>query len=256
MLNEHIQFESTRAIARVRFNRPEKRNAITESMYDKLREAVEKSEADPAVRVLVIASTSDNFTAGNDLQDFMHSPPSGSKSSVARFLRALSLAKKPLVAAVDGIAIGIGTTLLLHCDFVVASRTAKFQLPFVNLGLAPEAASSLLLPRLVGHVRAAELLLLGDPFDAEAALAYGIVNRVVGPAELESTACDFAVRLASKAPGAVQQTKALMKSSTTNIAGRMAEEELILAQRFASPEAREAFQAFFERRTPDFRRSA
>lgn len=242
------------AVAEIAFDRPDKRNAITVAMYAALADAVEAAEADPAVRVLLFHGHGGAFTAGNDLADFVANPPDGSERPVFRFLRALTTTRKPLLAAVAGPAVGIGTTMLLHCDLVLADDTARFGLPFVNLGLVPEAASSLLLPRLAGHQRAAELFLLGDPFDAATAERIGLVNRVVPAAELLEAARALADRLAAKPPQALQATKALLKSASTTVAERLDEELEVFVHQLRSAELKEAVAAFFEKRPPDFSR--
>jgi len=180
------------------FNRVDKKNSITRDMYSALANGVEQAQADAAVRVVVIQGHETIFSAGNDIADFLHQPPSGQDSPVFRFLRAIATVDKPVVAAVAGPAVGIGTTLLFHCDLVYAGDNAAFSMPFVNLGLCPEAASSLLAPRMFGYHRAAEALLLGEPFFAEAALEVGLVNRVVPPTEVNAYAQAQARKLAAK----------------------------------------------------------
>jgi enoyl-CoA hydratase/carnithine racemase len=249
-----IATERHGAVAEIVFDRPEKRNAITASMYAALAEALEAAEADEAVRVVLFHGNGGAFTAGNDLHDFLAQPEVGAERPVFRFLRALAGARKPLVAAVQGPAVGIGTTMLLHCDLVLAAEDARFALPFVNLGLVPEAASSLLLPRLAGHQLAAELLFLGDPFDAAMAQRIGLVGRVVPAAELLAAARGLADRLAGKPPQALRATKALLKSASTSVAGRLDEEVAVFVQQLQSAELKEAVAAFFEKRLPDFSR--
>jgi enoyl-CoA hydratase/carnithine racemase len=187
------------------------------------------------------------------LQDFLNAPPAGESSPVFRFLTAISTARKPIVAAVSGSAIGVGTTMLLHCDLVYAGPSARFQLPFVNLGLSPEAAASLLLPRLLGYHRAAERLLLGEAFGAEEAYRDGLVNAVVPDVELLDFARSRALEIAKRPPQAVLATKALLRRSTAALVAETMEAEMaVFLERLASPEAKEAFQAFFERRPADF----
>ncbi|MER2598249.1 MAG: enoyl-CoA hydratase [Caldilineales bacterium] len=248
---DQILTHQANGVLHIRINRPEKKNALTLAMYDALTAAVAAGEADAAVRVLLFSGSNGQFTAGNDLGDFINNPPDGEDSPVFRFLRTLIAAQKPVVAAVQGVAIGIGTTLLLHCDLVYAAPSARFQLPFVNLGLTPEAASSLILPQLMGHRRAAQMLLLGDTLDAAAAQAAGLINAVVTEDELEAVAMQKAQELAAKAPQAVLLSKQLMKRwSADAVRQTMSAEGEVFIQRLHSPEALEAITAFFERRAP------
>lgn len=236
------------------FNRPERKNAFTAEMYGTLAATLRDADADRHVRTVLLHG-GETFTAGNDLRDFMERPPSSPESPVFQFMSAMAELSKPAVAAVGGVAVGIGTTLLLHCDLVYAAEGTRFQLPFVNLGLVPEFGSSLLLPRLAGHVRASELLLLGMPFSAATAFELGLVNRVVAPAELLSTATAAAVALAKQPSAAVRATKALLKRPLARAVQDAVDEEVrVFAERLASLEAAEAFQAFFEKRTPNFSR--
>lgn len=253
-----IVVERDGSVLTLRMNRPEKRNALTHVMYAGLGDGLEQAAADPGVRVVVIAGSGGHFTAGNDLNDFLASPPrDGSERPVGRFLRLISSFPKPLVAAVEGVAVGVGTTMLLHCDLVYAADTAKLQLAFVNLGLVPEAASSLLLPRVVGHARAAEMLMFGEALGAADAERYGIVNRVVPATELDALVRERAATLAAKPAGALRSTKKLLRYATTaTVADRMAEEGELFAAGLQSPEAREAMTAFMEKRKPDFSRFA
>lgn len=250
-----IDRELQQGVLRIGIRRPQKKNALTVAMYQELCAALAEGEADPRVRVLLLHGSADCFTAGNDLGDFLRSPPQGEESPVFRFLQAISGAKKPLLAAVNGVAVGIGTTLLLHCDLAFAGEGALFQLPFVNLGLCPEAASSFLLPRLLGHQRAAELLLLGEPFSARQAEAAGLVNRVVADDEVLAYALGQAAKLAEKPPAAVRLSKALLKEPLAEpVAAALSREGRAFVERLASPEAAEALAAFFEGRRPDFSR--
>lgn len=239
------------AVAEIVFDRPEKRNAITVAMYAALADALAAAEADCDVRVVLFRGNGGAFTAGNDLKDFLANPPDGPERPVFRFLRGLAGARKPLVAAVEGAAVGIGTTMLLHCDLVLAADTARFALPFVDLGLVPEAASSLLLPRLAGHQRAAELFFLGDPFDAATAQSIGLVGRVVPAADLLAAARALAERLAAKPPQALLATKALLKSASGSVAERITEEAAVFARQLQSTELKEAVAAFFGKRQAD-----
>lgn len=222
-------------------------------MYSAMSAAIAQADLDPALRVVLISGHESAFTAGNDILDFVQSPPSGEGSPVFQFLRTISSAKKPLVAAVNGVAVGIGTTLLLHCDLVYAGQSARFQLPFVNLGLVPEAGSSLILPQLIGQRRAAELLLLGDPFDAATARELGFVNKIVADSEVLATAMRAAEQLAAKPPQALRLSKALMKlHSDSAVQNAISEEGAYFAKLLTSPEAAEALQAFLEKRKADF----
>ncbi|SNS21374.1 Enoyl-CoA hydratase [Noviherbaspirillum humi] len=245
-------------IATIEFNRPAKKNAITASMYQLLADAVTEAERDSAVRVLVITGKPEIFTAGNDLEDFLNNPPTiGGDSSVGRFMRALSGCTKPVVAAVSGAAIGIGTTLLMHCDLVYAAENAKFSMPFTQLGLCPEFASSLLFPQIVGYPRAAEKLMLGEAFGAREAYEMGFVSRVLPAEELPSFAQAQAARLAALPASSLRATKRLMRGAVREaIDARMDQESAHFAQMLGAPEAKEAFQAFFEKRKPDFTKFA
>jgi enoyl-CoA hydratase/carnithine racemase len=240
-------------VLRVTINRPEKKNALTVAMYATLAETLRKAEAAPDVRVVLLHGAGDAFTAGNDLADFVQHPPADESSPVFQFLEAISTATKPLVAAVHGPAIGIGTTLLLHCDLVYATRDARLQMPFVTLGLCPEAAASYLLPLAVGPARAAELLMLGDPFSGEEARDWGLVNEVVSEEHLLEVAMDKARAIAARPPASVRLTKSFLRRAHGDAVQETirAEAEAFVG-RLQSPEAAEAFTAFFEKRPPDF----
>lgn len=239
----------------IRLNRLDKKNALTHAMYEGLNEAFERAAGDREVRVILLRGSEECFTAGNDLGDFLNNPPSSQDAPVFRFLGHLVNNQKPLVAAINGAAVGIGTTVALHCDLVFAGDNTKFALPFVNLGLVPEAASSFLLPQLAGHVRAAELLMLGQPFDARTAYELGLINRVCAAGETYATALDAAQRLAQQPPESVRLTKALMKQAHKGrVEQTMLDEAAQFMQRLGSEEAKEAFTAFFEKRKPDFSR--
>ena len=241
------------AVLKVQINRPSKKNALTTEMYTQLTAGLESAQAKSDIRVILITGSEDSFTSGNDLNDFLRNPPADSDSPVFRFWHAISTAEKPVIAAVNGLAIGVGTTLLLHCDLVYAAENAVFQLPFLNLALVPEAGSSLILPQLLGHVRAAELLLLGDRFSAQRAAEYGIINEVVAAEELELLALSKANMLAQKAPEALRLSKQLMKHANAKlIAQTIQEEGKVFGERLRSPEAKEVMQAFVERRKPEF----
>jgi len=230
-----------------------KQNALTSAMYTQLTEALELAARTPSVRAVLVRGDGKVFCAGNDLGDFRDHPPESRDSPVGRFLDTLVAFPKPLVAAVAGPALGIGTTMLLHCDLVYASPDARFQLPFTRLGLSPEAAMSVLLPMQVGFVRAAELLLLGEPFSATTALELGLINEVVELSQLEARAKERAQAILELAPAAVQTTKALIRQGRKALVeDAMDRESAQFFARLRSPEAREAFEAFFERRKPDF----
>jgi enoyl-CoA hydratase/carnithine racemase len=234
-------------------NRVDKKNSITSAMYSLLADALDAAQADAAVRAVVIQGHETIFSAGNDIGDFLNKPPSTQYSPVFRFLRGISTFPKPIVAAVCGPAVGIGTTMLLHCDLIYAGDNAAFSMPFVNLGLCPEAASSLLVPQLMGYPRAAEALLLGEPFMAESALEMGLINRIVPPAEVNALAQRQAQKLASKPVSSLMETKRLMKKANAPLlAERMAEEGVSFGRMLAEPAAREAFTAFMQKRKPDF----
>jgi len=231
----------------------DKKNSFTAAMYAELAEALRGAADDAAVRVVLFQGHETIFSAGNDIGDFLNKPPSTPDYPVFRFLHAIATFPKPLLAAVCGPAVGIGTTMLLHCDLVYAGDNAMFSMPFVNLGLCPEAASSLLVPRLMGYQRAAEVLLMGDPFMAEAALEVGLVNRVVPPTEANALAQQQARRLATKPLSSVIETKRLLKASTTPaVLERMREEGAIFGRMLQEPAAKEAFSAFLDKRKPDF----
>lgn len=237
----------------IRINRPAKKNALTLAMYEELTGALNRAGADDEVRAVLITGGPDCFTAGNDLMDFLNAPPTSADSPVIRFLPTLRAFAKPLVAAVCGVAIGIGTTLLLHCDLAYSGTNARFHLPFVDLGLVPEAGSSLLLPQMLGQRRAAALLMLAEPFGAEQALAMGFVNGVFDPEEVEEVARSKAQLLAAKAPSALRETKRLMKAAQADLMAKTMDAELaVFGAQLQGPEAAEALQAFFEKRKPDF----
>lgn len=250
---EDVLVQRQGAVQVLSFNRAHKKNAITAAMYAQLAEGILAAEADPTLRVILIQGHPEAFSAGNDLEDFLKHPPTDGDAPVFRFLYAISEATKPIVAAVSGNAVGVGTTMLLHCDVVYATETARFSLPFSQLALCPEAASSWLLPRVAGYQRAAEKLLFGEPFDVNEAVAMGFVNRVVPVAELSEYAARRAAQLAAMPAGSLRVTKQLMKGdSARNVRERIGEEALEFGKRLVSPEAREAFTAFFEKRKPDF----
>jgi enoyl-CoA hydratase/carnithine racemase len=250
---EQIDYSVAERIGVIRINRPEKRNALTQAMYASMADALDSAEADPQVRVLVLTGTDSVFSAGNDIADFLTAFSMEAKSPVVRFLRTIDAARKPVVAAVNGPAIGIGATVLLHCDLAYAGQGARFQFPFVNLGLVPEAGSSLMLPQMMGHRRAAALLLLAEPFDAATALRSGLINAVVDDEQVLATALTAARTLAAKPPASLRQTKELMKRwPQQQLREAMDVESTLFAERLHSPEANEALQAFMQRRATDF----
>jgi enoyl-CoA hydratase/carnithine racemase len=256
-MNEQIGYQSADGVAQIRIDRPDKKNALTAAMYTGLVDSFKRAEADPSVRVLLLSGSDTCFTAGNDLQDFMNVPPSDESSPTVRFIKQLPATRKPLVAAVAGPAVGIGTTMLLHCDLVFADPNARFSLPFVNLGLCAEAGSSYLLPQIVGYQRAAELLLLGDPFSAAQALEMGLINGITPAGEVIATALMKARQLAERPASSLLVTKSLLKRAHARLVEETIDDELNrFRERLTSPEAAEAFRAFFERRKPDFSKFA
>ncbi|NML13374.1 enoyl-CoA hydratase [Azohydromonas caseinilytica] len=248
-----IRTANVDGVATLEIARPEKKNALTQAMYAALAQAVQAAQADPAVRAVLITGQPGIFTSGNDLEDFLQHPPGAEDAPVFAFMESLLDLDKPLVAAVTGAAIGIGCTMLLHCDLVVVCDEAKLALPFVNLGLVPEFGSSLLLAQRIGHVRAAEKLMLGDAFTGAEAVELGLANVVMPPGEVLAQARRMAMRFTQLPPEAVRQTKSLMRAPVLPALRQalQAERELFV-QRLRSPEAKEAFQAFFEKRRPDF----
>lgn len=249
---ENVLVTIENRILTIRIHRPDKKNALTRAMYIGMTEALRQAEQDAGVRVVLLTGGDDCFTAGNDIADFAAAKP-GEAPVAVEYLRILAAAKKPVVAAVSGVAIGIGTTMLLHCDLVYAAENARFQLPFVNLGLCPEAGSSLILPAMLGHHRAAELLLFGEPFGAESARHLGLVNHVLGTHELMPKVLERAQALAEKPPMALRTTKMLLKNGARDaIAQTMNRETEQFAALLQGSEAKEAMMAFLQRRKPDF----
>jgi enoyl-CoA hydratase/carnithine racemase len=248
-----IKTATLNGVATIEIARPEKKNAITQAMYRALADAVDAAVADPAVRALLLTGQPGIFTSGNDIEDFMQRPPGDLESPAFGFMRALIGCDKPVVAAVTGAAIGIGTTMLLHCDFVYVSDEARLAMPFVSLGLVPEFGSSLVVPQLMGNVRAAEKLLLGDPFTAAQAVEVGIATAVLPASEVVNHARRIAERFNALPPGAVRETKKLMRRSRNEaVLETIGVEGKVFGQRLQSPEAKEAFSAFFQKRKPDF----
>jgi enoyl-CoA hydratase/carnithine racemase len=253
-MTEHVTVTTADRITTIALTRPDKKNALTLEMYGALRRALESASADPSVRAIVITGSNDCFTSGNDVGDFVRAGQGGGDvTAPLGFLHALATLDKPLVAAVSGVAIGVGTTLLLHCDLVYASPGARFKTPFVDLALVPEAGSSVLLPRLVGGRRAAQLLLLGEELDAATALSWGLINAVAEDAHAAAHAA--AVRLASRAPSSLRATKALTRRTEREaVLEAMRVEGELFARQLTTAEAQEAFQAFLARRAADFSR--
>jgi enoyl-CoA hydratase/carnithine racemase len=234
-------------------NRLERKDSITSDMYAALADGIARAQEDAAIRVVLIQGHETVFSAGNDIGDFLNKPPAGPDSPVFRFLRGIATFPKPLLAAVCGPAVGIGTTMLFHCDLVYAGDNAAFSMPFANLGLCPEAASSLLVPQMLGYHRAAEALMLGEPFFAEAALEVGLVNRVVPPTEANGYANAQARKLAAKPLTSLVETKRLMKKGQQQaVLQQMLAEGESFGRMLCEPAAKEAFTAFMEKRKPDF----
>ncbi|HUJ86249.1 MAG TPA: enoyl-CoA hydratase [Burkholderiales bacterium] len=254
-MSANVLVETRDRVTRIELARIDKKNALTPEMYGAIAGAMSAAESDPQVRAMLIHGKPDCFCAGNDLNDFLERPPHGERSSTFDFLHLIATLRKPLVAAVGGVAVGIGTTMLLHCELVYAAPNARFQLPFVPLGLVPEAGSSLLLPAIAGYQRAAELLLLGRPFGADKALAAGFVTEIVAEADLLEIARNASLALAALPPASVRLTKQLMKAAFARAVGEQIETEgRAFRERLGSPEAKEAMTAFFEKRKPDFSR--
>jgi enoyl-CoA hydratase/carnithine racemase len=250
-----VQSNIKESILTLQINRPDKKNALNLAMYQYLADGLTAADKDDSIRVILICGSEDCFTSGNDLADFLTDPPTGPASPVMQFLAAVSGARKPLVAAVNGLAVGVGVTMLLHCDLVYAGSGATFQMPFVNLGLCPEAGSTLLLPRLMGHQRAAELLLLGEAFNAEKASSLGIVTQLCPDSDVLATARNKALQLAAQPAAAVRLAKELLKREyAPRLQETISAEGAEFSKRLNSPEAAEALQAFMQRRKPDFSR--
>jgi enoyl-CoA hydratase/carnithine racemase len=253
MSQEDIRTHVEAGVMTITLNRVERKNSITSAMYGAMADALASAEADASVRVVVLQGHETVFSAGNDIGDFLNQPPAGTDSPVFRFLHGIAKFPKPLLAAVCGPAVGVGTTMLFHCDLVYAGDNAAFSMPFVNLGLCPEAGSSLLVPQMLGYHRAAEALLLGEPFMAEAALEVGLVNRVLPPTEANAYAQQQARKLAAKPLSSLVETKRLMKKGQHGaVVQQMADEGESFRRMLREPAAREAFTAFMEKRKPDF----
>lgn len=240
-------------ILTIQFNRPEKKNAITAAMYQTMSDALNSAEGNPQVRVILFIGKPEAYTAGNDLEDFMKNPPSGKDHPVFKFMHSISHASKPVVAAVSGVAVGIGATMLMHCDLVYAADNAKLSMPFVQLGLCPELASSLMLTQIAGYQRAAEKLMLGEPFSAQEAHDMGLVNKVLPVDQLESHARAQAAKLVALPAASLRVTKQLMRADQMPVIEAKMEKEIQhFAAMLVAPEAKEAFSAFFQKRRPDF----
>lgn len=254
-MSDPIRTELSNGVLTVVFARAEKKNAITQAMYASLAEATERARTDDAVRALLFKAEGDSFSAGNDIADFIAIGQAGGgqmiDAPVFRFLKALAEMDKPVVAAVRGRAVGIGLTLLLHCDMVVVAEDALLSAPFVNLALAPEAASSMLLPLTIGHQRAFEIFALGEPIDGRTAHAWGLANRVVPAAEVDGAAEALAVKIAARAPNSLRKTKRLMRDAEA-LWTLMQREGEAFGSQMSSPEAMEAFMAFSQKRPPNF----
>jgi enoyl-CoA hydratase/carnithine racemase len=253
-MSEHVRVKRKDGVLAITLARPDRRNAITVAMYSALAEAVEQASADPSVRVITFRGEGQDFAAGNDLADFLNAQlREGEEIPVMRFLRALARCETPIVAAVHGNCVGIGTTMLLHCDLVIVAEDARFSLPFVDLALIPEAASSLLLPRIAGRRRAARYLLLCEPFGVDEAMSIGLASHQAPEDALEEALADVVSRLLAKPPEALRVTQSLLRAGQKDeILERMTVESGLFTERLASAEAREAFTAFFEKRKPGF----
>ena len=245
-----VEINDDAGIRIVRMNRPDKKNALTAAMYDAMAAAIAGTRTDPDIRCVMIAGMPGAFCAGNDLDEFRQAASDGEGlgQPVLRFLHALAWCERPLVAAVDGFAVGVGTTMLMHCDYVVASRMARFTTPFVGLGLVPEAASTLLAPQLMGPRRAFAMLVMGEPFDSEQALSVGLINAVADSAEVETQALAAARRIAALPPEAVLASRRMIRGEPEELAARIDMEADFFRERLQSPEAQAAFAAFFARK--------
>ena len=253
-MSEHVRVEKRGELLSITLARPERRNAITVAMYAALAAAVQQGASDESIRAILFEGDGQDFAAGNDLADFLD-PRGGEGEEIAvwRFLRAIAACETPLIAAVHGNCVGIGTTMLLHCDLVVAEEGTRFSMPFVDLGLVPEAASSLLLPRLAGRRLAARFLLLGEPFGVEEALSLGLVSHRAATGELETSAHAIVAELLTKPPQALRATQRLLRNGNgVEVVERMRMESDLFAERLGSPEVKEAIRAFFDKRKPDF----
>jgi enoyl-CoA hydratase/carnithine racemase len=249
-MSEGVSIAQADGILSIRFSRPDKKNAITRAMYLAMAEAL--LSLDASVRAVLFSGEGDSFSAGNDLKDFLAAPPLDDNHPTIHFIRALPKVQVPMIAAVQGSAVGIGTTLLLHCDLVIAATNAVFALPFTKLGLVPEAGSSLLLPQLMGYQRAARLLLLGDSFNAQEAERFGLISQLVEPDQLEPATQKVIGKLRALPAAALRATKALLQSDSGRTLHRIDQELSVFKERLTSPELKEAATAFLEKRPPDF----
>jgi enoyl-CoA hydratase/carnithine racemase len=253
-VTDHVLVERSEKLLVLTLNRPDKKNALTRAMYKTLATEISNADDDPDVRCILIMANGDMFTAGNDLADFAaigNAAAAPKPEDGNPFLPALAKSRTPIVAAVNGRAVGVGVTMLLHCDMVYLAEDAFLITPFVNLAVVPEAASSLLMPLRIGHARAFEMFVLGEPVNAQKAVAWGIANRAVPPSELHRTARATAMAIASRAPAAVSATKSLMRDAAS-LLEQMSDENGVFTRQLKSPEFKEAFAAFSERRPPDF----
>jgi len=253
-VSQQLLIDQSDSILTLTLHRPDKKNALTRDMYAALADAIQAAQTEDGIRAVIIQGSEQCFTSGNDVSDFINQPPGGQDSPVSRFLKAICHAEKPLIAAVNGPAVGVGTTMLLHCDLVYVADNARLKMPFVNLGLCPEAGSSFLLPRLLGHLRAAELLLLGEEVSGQRAADIGLANQALpaGRAVLNAARA-AALRIAELPPGSIRLTKQLIRQGVADVANDVMERE---GEHFAAllrgPEAREALSAFMEKRKPIF----
>lgn len=251
-MSDHILISTENRVLTITFNRPEKKNALTHAMYATMAKAIKDAESDNNVRAILFTGNGDAFTAGNDLIDFQQAGGLTGDMPVQHFLEALGTTDKPVVAAVNGVGVGIGLTMLLHSDLVYMAEHAEIQAPFVDLALVPEFASSLLLPARIGHAKAAEIFMLGKRVSAEEACKLGIANEVCSPGELLAVAGKAAAKLARKAPRSLQMTKRLMRGDKEVLAERMKQESVYFGEQLQSAEVAEAITAFLQKRAPDF----
>ena len=251
-MSEHIAVIEQAGVLEIHIDRPDKKNALTTAMYRAMTAALADASARADIGAVLFAGRGDAFCAGNDLKDFLAGPEGG--AAAFAFIRAIAAFDKPLVAAVQGLAVGVGTTMLFHCDLIYAAPDARFVMPFVNLGIVPEAGSSLLAPALMGHAKAAAMLMLGEPMDAQGADRAGLVTAIVPADQLLDHARARAAALMAKPPQALAVTRRLMKGDPAMLTARIEEEARLFRESLTSPEAQEAFTAFFEKRAPVFRR--